>query len=53
MSPVLVPLPCHAVSAEPFCDIAPYVRFTVVVFATAALKLAGVLGITGAKGVIL
>jgi hypothetical protein len=32
---------------------APYVRFTVVVFATAALKLAGVLGIAAAKGVML
>ena len=53
MSPVLVPLPCHAVSAEPFCAMAPYVRFTVVVFATAALKLAGVPGITAAKGVML
>jgi hypothetical protein len=53
MSPVLVPLPCHAVSADPFIAIAPYVKFTVVVFATAALKLAGVLGVAGANGVIL
>jgi hypothetical protein len=32
---------------------APYVRFTVVVFATAALKLAGAPGMTAANGVIL
>jgi hypothetical protein len=31
---------------------APYVRFTDVVVATAALKLAGVPGVAGANGVI-